>query len=459
MAKYVASVAVIDGILISLAVVAAFILRTRVGQGGDAQAIVFFGPLILLPPLWLFLLWLRGVYDTRVVSLGTEEFRRIISGSVLLFAGVASVSYLFNAQFSRFIVFLAIPLGTIALLINHRAARVWLHNNRKRGALRQSAILVCSQRDMEEIVNSLSAAYQFGLVATELLNVDMYGEAESSGQILDDIYALCSRTRAEALVLAPSPILTAEIVRQLTWDTRFVGQEVFMAPQMTDVTGPRLTMQRVPGLPLIHLEEPQLTPWQAFSKRALDLFASASLLVLLSPLLLIIALVVALTSRGSPIFAQTRVGLRGRRFVIHKFRTMSEGSDKKRELLRKRHEQTVGTFKLKDDPRVTPVGRWLRRWSLDELPQLVNVLSGAMSLVGPRPHTEDDVAHYLAGDELRFEIKPGMTGLQQVSGRADLSWRDSVRADIEYIENWTFVGDILILMRTAKAVLLGSGSY
>jgi len=138
---------------------------------------------------------------------------------------------------------------------------------------------------------------------------------------------------------------------------------------------------------------------------------------------------------------------------------MIEGSDKTRELLRNEHEQTVGTFKLENDPRVTSFGRWLRRWSLDELPQLVNVILGNMSLVGPRPHTEDDVAHYLAGDELRFEIKPGMTGLQQVSGRAELSWRDSVRADIEYIENWTFVGDILILLRTTKAVLLGRGSY
>jgi exopolysaccharide biosynthesis polyprenyl glycosylphosphotransferase len=448
-----------DGVLVSLSVVAAYLLRTRVGQVGDAQAIVFFAPLLLLPPLWLFLLWLRGVYDLRIVSLGTEEFRRIISGSVLLFAGMASISYMFNAQFSRFIVFLALPIGTIAVLVNHRVARSWLHNKRKRGALKQKAVLVGVPADKEKLLESLSAAYQFGLDPAEFLSADLYGVSVSDRQKLDDIYALCAQARAEALVLAPSPMLTSELVRQLTWDPRFVGQEVFMAPQMTDVTGPRLTMQRVPGLPLIHLEEPQLNPWQAFSKRALDLFASASLLVLLSPLLLIIALVVALTSRGSSIFAQTRVGLRGHTFVIYKFRTMIEGSDKTRELLRNEHEQTVGTFKLENDPRVTPVGRWLRRWSLDELPQLVNVFLGNMSLVGPRPHTEDDVAHYLTGDELRFEIKPGMTGLQQVSGRAELSWRDSVRADIEYIENWTFVGDILILLRTIKAVFLGSGSY
>jgi len=420
---------------------------------------VFFGPLILLPPLWLFLLWLRGVYDIRIVSLGTEEFRRIISGSVLLFAGVASISYLFNAQFSRFIVFLAIPIGTIAVLVNHRVARSWLHRKRKKGALRQNAILVAAQADKDKLFAALSAAYQFGLFPTVFLDVDTHGGAGVAGRILDDIHVRCSQTRAEALVLAPSPTLTSEIVRQLTWDPRFVEQEIFMAPQMTDVTGPRLTVQRVPGLPLIHLEEPQLTSWQAFSKRALDFFGSASLLVLLSPLLLIIALVVVLTSRGSPIFAQTRVGLRGSRFVIYKFRTMSEDADQARYRLREKHKQTVGAFKLEDDPRVTPVGRWLRRWSLDELPQLVNVFLGNMSLVGPRPHTEDDVAHYLAGDELRFEIKPGLTGLQQVSGRAELSWRDSVRADIEYIENWTFVGDILILLRTIKAVLSRSGSY
>jgi exopolysaccharide biosynthesis polyprenyl glycosylphosphotransferase len=459
MGRYVASIAVIDGVLISLSVVVAFLLRTQVGQGGNAQALVFFGPAILLPPLWLSLLWLRGVYDTRIVSLGTEEFRRVISGSVLLFAGIASISYLFNAQFSRFIVFLAIPIGTIAVLVNHRVARSWLHNKRKRGALRQNAILVGAPADKEKLFRSLSAAYQFGLVVTEFLNTDKYGGARMSRRMLDEIYARCSQTRAEALVLAPSPMLTAEIVRQLTWDPRFVEQDIFMAPQMTDVTGPRLTMHRVPGVPLIHLEEPQLTPWQVLSKRALDFFASAFLLVLLSPLLLIVALAVALTSRGSPIFTQTRIGLRGHPFVIYKFRTMSKDADEARQQLRKEHERTVGTFKLKDDPRVTLLGRWLRRWSLDELPQIVNVFLGNMSLVGPRPHTEDDVAHYLAGDELRFEIKPGLTGLQQVSGRAELSWQDSVRADIEYIENWTFVGDILILLRTVKAVLSGSGSY
>ncbi|MBM4231367.1 MAG: sugar transferase [Gammaproteobacteria bacterium] len=459
MAKYVASVAVIDGVLISLSVVVAFILRTQVGQGENAQALVFFGPLILLPPLWLFLLWLRGVYDMRIVSLGTEEFRRIISGSVLLFAGVASISYLFNAQFSRFIVFLAIPIGTIAVLVNHRVARAWLHNKRKKGALRQNTILVGMPADNEKLLHSLLAAYQFGLDPTEFLSADLYGVSVSDRQILDDIYALCFQVRAEALVLAPSPMLTSELVRQLTWDPRFVGQEVFMAPQMTDVTGPRLTMQRVPGLPLIHLEEPQLTPWQAFSKRALDLLVSASLLVLLFPLLLIIALTITLTSRESPFFTQKRIGLKGHTFVIYKFRTMSKDADQARHQLREKYEQTVGTFKLENDPRVTSLGRWLRRWSLDELPQLVNVLSGAMSLVGPRPHTKDDVTHYLDGDEFRFEIKPGITGLQQVSGRAELSWRDSVRADIEYIENWTFVGDILILLRTIKAVVSGRGSY
>ncbi|MBM4225603.1 MAG: hypothetical protein FJ167_12675, partial [Gammaproteobacteria bacterium] len=281
MARYVASVAVIDGTLVSLAVVAAYLLRTQFGQGANAQAIVFFIPLILLPPLWLFLLWLRGVYDIRIVSIGTEEFRRIISGSVLLFAGVASISYLFNAQFSRFIVFLAIPIGTIAVLVNHRVARSSLHYKRKKGALRQRTILVGMPADNEKLSQSLLAAHQFGLDPTEFLSADLYGASVSDRQILDDIYAFCSQVRAEALVLAPSPMLTAELVRQLTWDPRFVGQEVFMAPQMTDVTGPRLTMQRVPGLPLIHLEEPQLTPWQAFSKRALDLLVSASLLVLL----------------------------------------------------------------------------------------------------------------------------------------------------------------------------------
>jgi lipopolysaccharide/colanic/teichoic acid biosynthesis glycosyltransferase len=207
------------------------------------------------------------------------------------------------------------------------------------------------------------------------------------------------------------------------------------------------------------LESPELTEWAQFVKRVFDFFFSVLALMVLSPFLVLIGLVVALTSRGGPLFVQWRVGEQGKRFRIIKFRTMRKGADLERGKLRKVTGQRVGTFKMKKDPRVTPFGRFLRRWSLDELPQLLNVLVGSMSVVGPRPHTFDDVARYAKGDELRLSIKPGLTGLQQVSGRSRLTWQDSVRADLRYIENWSFSGDLLLIARTVRVVVSGQGAY
>jgi exopolysaccharide biosynthesis polyprenyl glycosylphosphotransferase len=260
-------------------------------------------------------------------------------------------------------------------------------------------------------------------------------------------------------LIAPAPSIDTDFVKRLSWDPVFAGVDLYLAPQLTDVTGPRTLLQGVPDLPFIHLESPQLSEWAKFIKRTFDFGFSLVLLAVLWPILLLIAIIISLTSRSAPLFTQLRVGENGKLFKIIKFRTMYLGADERRTKLRQRTKQRVGTFKMKDDPRVTPFGRFLRRWSLDELPQLFNVLIGSMSVVGPRPHPIDDVERYGAGDEIRLQIKPGLTGLQQVSGRSELSWEDSVRADLRYIENWSFSGDILLILRTFRVVATGQGAY
>jgi exopolysaccharide biosynthesis polyprenyl glycosylphosphotransferase len=225
-----------------------------------------------------------------------------------------------------------------------------------------------------------------------------------------------------------------------------------------DITGPRLTVRPAAGLPLLHLDEAVLSRPQAFSKRVLDLLGSTLLSILLVPVFVVIAIVVRVSSKGPIIFRQTRIGVGGRPFTMLKFRTMADGADAMRDELRVASGSQGATFKMSEDPRITPVGRFLRRWSLDELPQLWNVMGGSMSLVGPRPHPMDDVDRYEFDAYRRLALKPGLTGLWQVEGRSDLSWQEALQFDLYYVETWTLSGDLVILARTARAVVQGRGA-
>ena len=225
-----------------------------------------------------------------------------------------------------------------------------------------------------------------------------------------------------------------------------------------DVTGPRLTVRPAAGLPLLHLDEARLSRPQRISKRALDLFGSVFLIVVLSPVLLVVGLTVRFTSAGPVIYRQYRIGRGGESFTMLKFRTMRFDAESKQDELRSEHGLVTPMFKLDQDPRVTRVGRFLRRWSLDELPQLFNVLGGSMSLVGPRPHPLDDVNRYELAAYRRLALKPGMTGLWQVEGRSDLEWAEALRLDIYYVETWSLAGDFVLLSRTLRAVIRGQGA-
>ncbi len=232
-----------------------------------------------------------------------------------------------------------------------------------------------------------------------------------------------------------------------------------MAPALTDVAGPRIRTRPVAGLPLIHVEPPDFTGSAKFVKVLADKLIALTALVLLSPVLLIIALAVAMTSRGPVLFRQRRVGQDGEEFDVFKFRTMVSGADRMVDQLAALNEGNGLLFKIRRDPRVTPVGRFLRRYSLDELPQLFNVLAGSMSVVGPRPPLPSEVAQYDGDVARRLLVKPGITGLWQVSGRSDLSWEDGIRLDLYYVENWSLTTDLLIMWKTLGAVLRARGAY
>jgi exopolysaccharide biosynthesis polyprenyl glycosylphosphotransferase len=249
-------------------------------------------------------------------------------------------------------------------------------------------------------------------------------------------------------------------LRRLAWDLEGTGVDLVVSPGLVEVAGPRLHIRPLCGLPLLHVEQPELSGFRHLVKAALDRFGSLFGLVVLSPFLLVVALVVRTSTPGPVLFTQLRVGKDGREFRIWKFRTMHVDAEQRRaEVAADNVHGDEVLFKIPRDPRVTPVGRWLRRFSLDELPQLANVLLGQMSLVGPRPPLPSEVARYGHGVHRRLLVKPGLTGLWQIRGRSDLSWDESIRLDLRYVENWSLALDLMIIWKTFAAVLGGRGAY
>jgi exopolysaccharide biosynthesis polyprenyl glycosylphosphotransferase len=255
------------------------------------------------------------------------------------------------------------------------------------------------------------------------------------------------------------PELDGAALRRLAWRLERDEVDLVVASALVDVAGARTTIRPFDGLPMLHVEHPRLHGGSRLVKELVDRVGALLLLILLGPVLLSVALCVGLTSRGPVLFRQVRVGRDGRLFRIFKFRSMYVDAEARLAELRHLNEHDGVLFKIRDDPRVTPVGRWLRRLSLDELPQLLNVLSGRMSLVGPRPPLPTEAAAYADDVRRRLAVKPGMTGLWQVSGRSDLSWEEAVRLDLRYVENWSLSLDLVILLRTVTAVVRSSGAY
>jgi exopolysaccharide biosynthesis polyprenyl glycosylphosphotransferase len=273
------------------------------------------------------------------------------------------------------------------------------------------------------------------------------------------VVAAVAQYEVDTVAVLPCPELDGPALRRLGWELEDTQAELLLAPAVTEIVGPRVRIRPVSGLPLLHMERPELRGVRRLTKEAFDRVSAAVGVLLLSPILVGIALAVKASSRGPVLFRQERVGRDGRTFSMLKFRSMVVGADRMADRLAGDSDGNGVLFKKRADPRVTRVGRVLRRYSLDELPQLFNVLRGDMSLVGPRPPLQREVEQYGRDMHRRFLVKPGLTGLWQVSGRSDLSWDDSVRIDVRYVENWSLAFDFMILWKTAGAVVRGSGAY
>jgi exopolysaccharide biosynthesis polyprenyl glycosylphosphotransferase len=281
------------------------------------------------------------------------------------------------------------------------------------------------------------------------------GNDASTRSILDAI----DNCGADAVAISAGVQLHPQTIRHLGWELASRNVGLIMAPALTDIAGPRIHTQQVAGLPLIHVTTPALEGGQRVAKRLFDIAVSGFFILTLLPLMTVLAILVKLDSRGPILFSHERVGIKGRPFRMHKFRSMVVDAEERLAELADKNEGNGVLFKIRDDPRVTRIGKFLRKYSLDELPQLFNIFSGSMSLVGPRPPLPSEVAAYEHDVRRRLLVKPGLTGLWQVSGRSNLSWQDSVRLDLYYVENWSLAGDLVIMLRTIRAVFRSTGAY
>jgi len=403
---------------------------------------------------WLIALALWGTRQARVIGYGVTEYRLVLAASVQLFGLVAIVAYLTSADLSRGYFLLCLPLGCAALLLGRVLCRRWLTRRRRAGAMTTRVVLIGSTEENRRVVDELSRQPVAGI---QIVGEQSLARATSGSTWTED-HAQLLRQRladldADGVLVSGGAVLDANDIRRIGWNLDPARQHLIVAINLTDVAGPRLHTRPVAGLPLVHIETPQFSASQRLRKRAFDIAGAGILLLALSPVFTLLALLVRLSGPGPILYRQQRVGQGGAPFGMLKFRSMVDGADGRlQELLAEQGRADTPLFKVDNDPRITPVGRWLRKHSLDELPQLFNVLRGQMSLVGPRPQRDAEVEFYDDDAHRRLIVRPGMSGLWQVSGRSALAWDDAIRLDLFYVENWSFVGDLAILLRTFKAV-------
>lgn len=430
---------------------------------------------IFLPILWLAAVGLAGGYDSRFIGVGADEFRRVLNAGVSLTAGVAVVSYAAQIHTARGYVALALPSLTALDLLARYALRKRLHRLRRNGHCMRKVVVVGHAAVATELAAMLRRETYHGLSVVAACVVGpspgpnqlepAAGPVQAQGQAvpmfagMTEILPIVEAYNADTVAVLACPEMSGARLRDLAWQLEKTATELCVAPALLDVAGPRTTIRPVAGLPLLHVDHPEFSGMRRLLKAIFDRAVAAAALLLCSPLLIGLALAVRLSDGGPALFRQVRVGQGGRTFTVFKFRTMVADAEARRSQLGDLNETDGLLFKIRRDPRVTAVGALLRRWSLDELPQLLNVLIGDMSLVGPRPALPAEAALYADHVRRRLVVKPGMTGLWQVNGRSNLSWDESVRLDLRYVENWSIILDLQILWKTWAAVLRGAGAY
>ncbi len=435
---------------------------------------------LLLIVIWWLALRLHGLYSSHILGHGAVEYRLLGTATLRVFAAVALVGFALQIQVARGYILLALPAGLVGLYISRRLWRRWLGAQRIAGRMSHDVIVVGEAGHAKALIEAFAevpeAGYRVVGVCTSTTDDAEVGGVPVLGSE-HEVAKLAIEIGVDVVACTAAHRLGTAGLRRLGWALEGSDIELVVSPGLTGVAGPRVLTRPVAGLPLLHVEAPKFSGPRLVVKATVDWLGAAVLVVLFSPLLVGVAVAIKLQDGGPVFFRQERVGLDGRIFEMFKFRSMAPDAEARLAEVKELQEQLVATsvrdgralesqtvdrgvlFKMPDDPRVTPVGRFIRRYSIDELPQLFDVLAGRMSLVGPRPPLQEEVSRYETDVRRRLLVKPGMTGLWQINGRSNLSWEETVRFDLYYVENWSVAQDLLILWRTLSAVIRKDGAY
>ena len=458
MRSYVRQVAIAD---FSAAVVAAIAaVGARFGAHPNDRYLLLS---LTLPLLWMIAVRVFGGYERRFLGVGSDEFRRILNAGLSLTGALALISYAVNNELSRVYLVVSMQVIVVLDLLVRYALRKRLHRRRAQGQCMSSVVAVGHETAVRQLISELRREPHHGLQvvaaclpgessATEVAGVPVVGDLEDAANVVRNI-------KAGTVAVLSCPEMDGMKLRTLAWELEKTGTDLCVAPALLDVAGPRTTIRSTAGLTLLHVDHPQLSGPRQVVKDLFDRCVAAFVLVALWPVMLTIAAAIRLSDRGPALFIQTRVGKGGEPFKIYKFRTMVVDTEVRLAEIRQQNESDGVLFKIRRDPRITAIGARLRKSSLDELPQLINVLRGEMSLVGPRPALPEEAAKYADHVRRRLVVKPGLTGMWQVNGRSELSSKETVRLDLRYVENWSFALDLQILWKTFSVIFRGAGAY
>lgn len=436
------------------------------GEGADLEYSLASATLIIA---WLIALSVFRTRSRRVIGSGYDEYQRVISATLGMFGAIAIIALVADQKIARGFLAIALPAGLAGLLLTRWAWRKVVARKRDRGEFQTSVLVVGGAQAVRHMARTFSrkdgegyrvvgvCVPRYSGAPGEVIDVDgrritIYGDEHSVVEAL-------KLSQADTVVVTATETLGSEGLHDLVWQLEPLDTDLVVATGVVDVAAPRIEMRPVAGLPLIHVEKPSYHGAKRSGKRIFDLVFAGAALVVLAPVFAVIALLIKLEDRGPVFYKAERIGLDGTPFGMVKFRSMVTDADKLVDTLLKQNEGAGPLFKMKDDPRVTRIGKVMRRFSIDELPQFLNVVRGEMSVVGPRPPLRREVEAYDGRVKRRLLVRPGVTGLWQVSGRSDLSWDESVRLDLSYVENWSMVSDVLIIGKTVKAVLASDGAY
>jgi exopolysaccharide biosynthesis polyprenyl glycosylphosphotransferase len=449
---------VTDTLIAAIAASAAGVVSTRLGEAPSVVIPITTATLVV----WLAGLALFGSREPRVMGAGSSEYKRVANATGVAFGLLAVGFEIAQWDGLRMQMIIALPAGVLALLVARWRWRAWLRMRRRLGEYASATLIAGKRRDVDYVMRQLALADNgYSVIALALSDEDV---ASDPGRVFavrtaDDIARVAREVGADTLVVASVPDDDPDFSRSLAWQLEGTAAELIMSSRLADVAGPRISLSPIEGLPLIHVKIPVFEGAAHTLKRLLDLVVSTAACAVVALVTPVIALAISLDSPGPVFFRQQRVGRDGREFTMLKFRSMTDAAEQELAELLPSNDGAGPLFKLRSDPRVTRVGRFLRRYSLDELPQFFNVLRGDMSISGPRPPLPSEVRNYEGRVFRRLYIKPGITGLWQVSGRSDLSWEDSVALDLRYVENWSVTLDLMIMWRTVKVMLRPVGAY